>query len=148
MNTKSIAESLSSQLEAGNNVRLLQRLDEIAEGELQAQRQEINRLRETAENTVNKVAASADARAMELGGALARAREEIAQKDALILEWMHSNEAFKMLARRYGNQLGLNREQRILHFNEEILNVSKDNEKYSFTKLHKGAEDSLKNSKS
>lgn len=45
------------------------------------------------------------------------------QKDALLKEWMHSNEAFKRLARKYGKKLGLSDEQRTQDFREEVLAV-------------------------
>jgi hypothetical protein len=39
-------------------------------------------------------------------------RRRLAQKDDLLKEWMHSNEAFKRLARKYGKKLGVSDEQR------------------------------------
>jgi hypothetical protein len=57
------------------------------------------------------------------------------EKDALILEWMHSNEAFKKLARQYGKRLEISDEQRQQDFDQAVVDVSVENPKYAKTEI-------------
>ena len=57
------------------------------------------------------------------------------EKDALILEWMHSNEAFKKLARQYGKKLGVTDDQRQQDFDQAVVDVSVENPKYGKTEI-------------
>lgn len=67
--------------------------------------------------------------------AIAERDKALAAKDAMILEWMHSNEAFKRLARQYGKIIGVSDEQRKDDFNEHIADVGEEDPKFSATKL-------------
>ena len=64
-----------------------------------------------------------------------RLEKALAEKESLLTEWMHSNEAFKRLARRYGKKLGVTDEQRVADFTEEILDSSEENPKFANTRL-------------
>lgn len=56
--------------------------------------------------------------------------------DALVTEWMHSNEAFKVLARKYGKELQMSDEQRNIDYRATILSVANENPKYGNTNLY------------
>ena len=73
---------------------------------------------------------NANDRVVSLEGANERLQKQIEEKDALILEWMHSNEAFKRLARQYGKKLGVSDEQRQTDFDEEILLTAEEDPKF------------------
>lgn len=57
----------------------------------------------------------------------------LVEKNTLILEWMHSNEAFKQLARQYGKRLGLSDQQRQIDFDEQILSTAEVAPEFSAT---------------
>lgn len=57
------------------------------------------------------------------------------EKDVLIVEWMHSNEAFKQLARQYGKKLGVTDEQRQNDLDEKVIDVAEEDAKFANTKL-------------
>ena len=69
--------------------------------------------------------------------ALWDANKALAQKDELLKEWMHSNEAFKRLARKYGKKLGVSDEQRQADWNETVVEVADENPDYENTDLAK-----------
>lgn len=62
-------------------------------------------------------------------------RQSLMDKDAIILEWMHSNEAFKQLARTYGKKLGVSDEQRKDDFAHAVVDVAEEDPKFSNTQL-------------
>ena len=62
-------------------------------------------------------------------------RDELVQRDTLITEWMHSNEAFKVLAVKYGKKIGLSAEQRQEDFDNAVLDVAEEEPRYKDTKL-------------
>ena len=64
-------------------------------------------------------------------------QEALSQKEALLKEWMHSNEAFKRLARKYGKQVGVSDEQRQMDWNEAVVEVANENPDYENTDLAK-----------
>ncbi|MFZ4478499.1 MAG: hypothetical protein ACOYNZ_01255 [Rhodoferax sp.] len=59
----------------------------------------------------------------------------IAEKDAMILEWMHSTEAFKRLSLQYGKKLGVTAEQQMTDYREDVLDIAEENPKFSKTGL-------------
>jgi hypothetical protein len=75
------------------------------------------------------------AHAREVAELKADTTRAIKEKDALILEWMHSNEAFKKLARQYGKKLGVTDEQRQQDFDQAVVDVSVENPKYAKTEI-------------
>lgn len=58
----------------------------------------------------------------------------LAERDAIILEWMQSNEAFRRLAREYGKELGVTDEQRTKDFDEHLLDVAEEDPDFKNTK--------------
>ena len=72
-----------------------------------------------------------------------RLEKALADRDAIITEWMHSNEAFKRLARQYGKKLGVTDEQRQNDFDENILDVAEENPTFANTKKSAGAKTRL-----
>ena len=68
----------------------------------------------------------------------------LAERDAIILEWMQSNEAFRRLARQYGKELGVTDEQRKNDWDEHVLDIAEeDSEKFGNTKVSQGAKKRL-----
>lgn len=80
----------------------------------------------------------------ELAATVAAKDKALAEKDALILEWMHSNEAFKRLARQFGKKLGVSDEERVDLLNQEILNAAEEDPKFEKTELKDQASDHMK----
>jgi len=70
-------------------------------------------------------------------------REALAQKEALLKEWMHSSEAFKRLARKYAEKVGVRDEQRHMDFNEQIVETGKEDPRFADTRLGKKAQEFL-----
>ena len=60
-------------------------------------------------------------------------RIQLEKKEALLLDWMHTNEAFKRLARQYGARLGVTDEQRTKDFDETMVMVSEEDPKFANT---------------
>lgn len=79
---------------------------------------------------------SANRRAEEAEEELAKTKRELAEAQELILDWMHTNQAFKLLARKYGKQLKISDEQRQNDFDELILDVAEENPKLQNTPAH------------
>ena len=77
-----------------------------------------------------------DARLVERNARLIERDARLAEKDALILEWMHSNEAFKRLAKQYGKKLGVSDEQRQVDFDESIAATATEDPKFNGTGKH------------
>ena len=74
-----------------------------------------NRRAKTAEKMLDK-----EAKAHE------QTKRDLAEAQAMIIDWMHSNEAFKILARKYGKNLTLSDEQRNKDFEETMINLAKE----------------------
>ena len=79
--------------------------------------------------------ANANDRVVSLEGSNDYFKKQIEEKDAMILEWMHSNEAFKRLAKQYGKKLGVNDEQRVDDVFAEVEDVAEEDPKFSSTRL-------------
>ena len=62
-------------------------------------------------------------------------RQQLAERDVGLKEWMHSHEAFKRLAKKYGKKLGVSDEQRKTDFANEVVNEANEHSEYSNTKL-------------
>ena len=67
-----------------------------------------------------------------------------ANRDALLLEWMHSQYAFKLLARKFGSKLGISVQEQFDLIDNEVINVSAENPRFLNTKLNDKAIASLK----
>jgi hypothetical protein len=70
-----------------------------------------------------------------LRGLLHKAQMACAEKDMLILEWMHSNEALRKLCRDYGGRLGVTDEQRQKDFDASILTLAAEDARFANTNL-------------
>lgn len=66
-------------------------------------------------------------------------KEELAKKDALILEWMHSNAAFKKLAKDYGTRLGMSQEERVRNVDQARVDVAERTPEFQHTEIYKDA---------
>lgn len=61
--------------------------------------------------------------------------EALREKDVLIMEWMHSNEAFKKLTRQYGKKLGVSDDERKEDFANAVVDLAEEDPKFSQTKM-------------
>jgi hypothetical protein len=62
-------------------------------------------------------------------------REELAEKEASILEWMHTNESFKRQAKRYAKDLGIPDEKRIKELQEIIIDLAEEDSSFKSTRV-------------
>jgi hypothetical protein len=74
-------------------------------------------------------------------------RAEIVKKDKLILEWMHTNAAFKKLAKDFADQLGIPKEERPQLVDQARLDVAEADPAFKHTDIYKDAVESLQKSK-
>ena len=79
--------------------------------------------------------ANANDRVVSLEGSNDYLNKQIEEKDALILEWMHSNEAFKRLAKQYGKKLGVSEEQRVSDVFAEVESIAEEDPKFAATRF-------------
>lgn len=74
-------------------------------------------------------------------------RQQLAEKEALLTEWMQSNNAFKRLARQYGKNLGLTEDQQKIELSETLLDLAEEDPRFSNTKVTNGAKAVLASAK-
>ena len=74
-------------------------------------------------------------------------KEELAKKDKLILEWMHTNAAFKKLAKDFADQLGIPKEERPQLVDQARVDVAEQSPAFKETDIYKDAVESLQKSK-
>ena len=132
--TKSIGDAINTHLQVGTAIRHGQLMDQISQNDIVRKQGIIDR-----QNTVMghnlTINAGVQLQAMELEGALGRARVEVAAKNALILEWMHSNDGYRKIAREYGERLGLTTEDVRRDLAEAIVSLSETDPDYTHTRL-------------
>ena len=87
--------------------------------------------------------ANANDRVVSLEGSNDYFKNQIEEKDAMILEWMHSNEAFKRLAKQYGKKLGVSDEQRQIDLYEHAVDAAAEDPKFNGTQNHLKASERL-----
>ena len=73
----------------------------------------------------------------EVSNSLAVAKEAVAERDVLILDWMHSNQAFKSLAIKFGRKAGLSDAEIVEEYNNAVLDVAEEDPKFEGTNLVK-----------
>ena len=66
-------------------------------------------------------------------------QQQLDERGILLMEWMHSNEAFRRIAKQYGKKLGLTNETRQADYAEHLLNAAEEDPKFANTKLGKEA---------
>jgi hypothetical protein len=92
-----------------------------------------------AKQRAEREAREAKAKNVELANELQQVKQQMAQslseKDALILEWMHSNEAFKRLAKQYGKKLGVTDDERKEDFANAVVDLAEEDTKFANTKM-------------
>ena len=71
--------------------------------------------------------------------ALEATQKALQEKNDLLLEWMHSNDAFKKLVGQYGKKLGLTDEQIKSDRKEAVLDLAEEDPRYQATKLSQKA---------
>jgi hypothetical protein len=67
----------------------------------------------------------------------------LAERDEIIVDWMHTNEAFKRLARQYGKDLGVKDEQRQKDLDAHVLDIVEEDDKFKNTTAANGAKKRL-----
>ena len=72
----------------------------------------------------------------------------IAEKDALILEWMHTNAAFKQLTKDYAARLGISEEERVADVNQARIDVVERTPEFKHTEIYKDAQACIEKRKS
>ena len=101
-----------------------------------------------AKQRAEREAREAKAKNVELANELQQVKQQMAQslseKDALILEWMHSNEAFKRLAKQYGKKLDVSDEQQKEDRANAVLDAAEEDTRFENTDLGGKAKASLK----
>ena len=60
----------------------------------------------------------------------------IAEKDAEILEWMHTNAAFRKLTKDYAARLGISEEERVADVDQARVDVALDDPAFQHTQLY------------
>jgi hypothetical protein len=98
-------------------------------------RQIISALRREVEAQQNKV--------FEKQIELEAAQRSVQERGNILTDWMHSNDAFKTLARKYGRKLGVTDEQRQKDYFEAVLNLAEENPAYDNTPLKEKAKRGL-----
>lgn len=76
-----------------------------------------------------------------------RLKEELVKKDKLILEWMHTNYAFKKLTKDYAAQLGIPEEQRQIDALQARVDAGEEDPAFKHSKLYDEAVEELKKRK-
>jgi hypothetical protein len=54
----------------------------------------------------------------------------IRERDLLLVDWMHSNDAFKRLARQYGKKVGVSDEDRLRDFQQQVINSEEEDPRF------------------
>ena len=70
-------------------------------------------------------------------GRLDQRDASIIERDKIIYEWMHSNEAFRRLAKQYGKVLGISDDQVQKDYVDQVVNLEEEDPKFSNTGLGK-----------
>ena len=66
-------------------------------------------------------------------------KRELANAQAMIIDWMHTNEGFKRLARAYGKKLALTDAQRQNDMDDLLLDLVEENHKFKGSEPHRHA---------
>lgn len=74
-------------------------------------------------------------------------RAEIVKKDKLILEWMHTNAAFKKLTKDYAAQLGIPEEQRQKDAHQARVDIAEQDPAFKHTELYQESLEELRKHK-
>lgn len=73
--------------------------------------------------------------------------EQLKKANALIAEWTLSNEAFKIVAKKYGLALGLSDEQRLKDFNEAVVTAAEQKPQFQETRLYRAKKEWVEDQK-
>lgn len=127
----------------GDTTEIMGRILHNGEVESRAREAEAARSRAASERsaaTMKSINATRQARDLQddldaANATVEKQKAALAERDALIREWMHSNEAFKRLARQYGKSLNITDEKRTSDFHNHVANVSEEDPKFANTAL-------------
>jgi hypothetical protein len=62
-------------------------------------------------------------------------KRELAAKEALLLEWRHSDASFRKLAKTYGKRLGISDEERAADFQQAIVDIAAEHPQFVSTNI-------------
>ena len=74
---------------------------------------------------------------------IVRLKTALAERDVLLLEWMHSSIAFKKLSQQYGKKLSLTDQQRHSDLQEKVLDAAEEEPQFKVTKVMDRARSAL-----
>ena len=63
----------------------------------------------------------------------------LAEREALTIEWMHSNEIFKRLALRFGKKLNVPKSEILMQIDEVALDLAEEDPRFKNTNITKEA---------
>lgn len=63
------------------------------------------------------------------------AKQQLAASEATLMEWMHSTEAFRRLARQYGKKLGVTDGERAADYASQVVTVAEEDPKFAATNV-------------
>lgn len=66
-----------------------------------------------------------------------RLEAELAKKDAEILEWMHTNAAFRKLTKDYAARFGVSEEERVRDVDQARVDIAIEDPAFQHTELYK-----------
>jgi hypothetical protein len=69
--------------------------------------------------------------------------QTIREKNAMLLDWRHSNDTFKTLAVKYGTRLGLTTEEMIKEFFEAAIELAIEDQSFKDSKVFSNAKERL-----
>ena len=70
-------------------------------------------------------------------------KTQLAEKEALLTEWMHGFEAYKRVVTKYSKLNGLDKEQMIKDINREIVDLAEEDPRFKDTNLGSDAKKEL-----
>ncbi|MCE3608049.1 hypothetical protein LXA47_31255 [Massilia sp. P8910] len=134
--TKSIGDALNLNLQAGTALRAGQLNDEIADRDNARLRAENERLRSSSGGGGGGGGrAGMQYELMHAQGALDDKKMELAKSQALIYEWMHSNDGYQKIAKEYAERLGISNEEFQTDLAQAIVDLSETDPDYVHTRL-------------
>ena len=71
-------------------------------------------------------------------------QDQLKQRDENLIEWMHSNAAFRRVARQYGKKAGPSDDQRQADYDGHVVDVSEEDPEFANTKLAQDTKSNLR----
>ena len=65
----------------------------------------------------------------------AKVEQELVLRDSILAEWMHQNQALRLLVKQYGEKAGVSLEQRREDYDNKLLDVAEEDPSFANTEL-------------